>query len=273
MQAVIPWFIGSFFSARTVSIVTIILHIILSVLKLVTGLISHSAGLIADGIDNSMDTVSSILVWLGIKFKKEKLTSVFIVMMMFFSLWGIDTASINKLLHPAPVNEGLAAFVVSGICGLLMLFLSAYQYLAGKRNSNLAIMCQSIDSKNHVSTSTLVCIGILLSYLAEKMGMGWLYYADAAASVFIGILIFKSAVELAMEIFKKQNEDVHITHFMEKVRKKVKKKFLLDWLTRQVNDNPLTLEEIDKRFGEQIDEMVPKIFGLMQMNYGLENIE
>ena len=71
MQEVIPFFMDKILSPQMASLVTIFMHIILSILKLTFGFISRSAGLISDGIDNSVDTVSSILVWLGIKLNKE----------------------------------------------------------------------------------------------------------------------------------------------------------------------------------------------------------
>ena len=121
MQAAIPFFFEVVFSARMVSMVTIFIHIMLSVLKLAFGVISQSAGLIADGIDNTVDTLSSVFVWLGIKFDKERLVSIFIVVMMFVSVGGVAIASVNKIVAPEPINEGLLTFVLSLGCGLLML--------------------------------------------------------------------------------------------------------------------------------------------------------
>jgi len=49
-----------------------------------------------------------VLVWLGIKCDKEKLVSFFIVVMMFVSVGGVAIASINKIIHPGPVGQGLS---------------------------------------------------------------------------------------------------------------------------------------------------------------------
>jgi divalent metal cation (Fe/Co/Zn/Cd) transporter len=115
------------------------------------GFLSRSAGLISDGIDNTVDTISSVLAWLGIKYKKDKIVSLFIIIMMVLSFAGIAITSINKVLHPAPVKEGLVAFVISGISGFIMLLLSSYQYITGKKTANFAILCQSVDSRHHIS--------------------------------------------------------------------------------------------------------------------------
>jgi len=271
MQEVIPFFMDKILSPQMASLVTIFMHIILSILKLTFGFISRSAGLISDGIDNSVDTVSSILVWLGIKLNKERLASILVIMMMFFSLGGIVIVTYHKIINPEPVREGIMTFAVSALCGLLMLGLSAYQYMAGKKHSNFAIMCQAIDSRNHFYTSLLVCGGIVLSFLAEIYQTLWLYYADAGASSIIGLLILKSAVELIMELNKPDGEPTHISHFMANAHEKVKEKAISGWLFEQLEEAPLTGEQLKERFIRQFCERVPKILILSEMGYRPQN--
>lgn len=133
MNEVIPFFFNTILSAKIVSFITIIVHILLSIFKLTFGFLSRSAGLISDGIDNTVDTISSVLAWLGIKYKKDKIVSLFIIIMMILSFAGIAATSINKVLHPEPVRGGLIAFIIAGISGFIMLLLSSYQYITGKK--------------------------------------------------------------------------------------------------------------------------------------------
>jgi Co/Zn/Cd efflux system component len=276
MQAAIPFFFEIVYSTRIVAIVTIFVHVLLSVIKLAFGFLSKSAGLIADGIDNTADTLSSVLVWLGITFNKEKLVSMFIVIMMFVSVGGVAIASINKIVHPEPVQERLFAFVVSLGCGLLMLVISAYQYMVGRRQSNFAILCQAVDSRNHFFTSLLVCGGIILSSLAQQFQAGWstwFYYADALASIIIGLLILQSAVELAKELFKPGDEPAEVSHFVRSMQEKVRKKIVFDWLSQQLKDKPLTKEQLEERFTQQFCEQTPKILKLSGMGYCPESSE
>jgi hypothetical protein len=115
MKEVIPLFMEWALSPETASLLTIWFHAFFSVLKVVFGIISHSAGLISDGIDTAMDTISSVLVWLGIKHDRERLASIFIVATMFASVGGVALATYNKVIHPGPVMDGLAAFAVSAL--------------------------------------------------------------------------------------------------------------------------------------------------------------
>ena len=271
MQKVVPAFMKWVFSPETVSFLSIWVHVVLSVLKLGTGFLSRSAGLTADGIDNTVDTLSSLLVWLGIKYDKERLVSIFIVITMFVSVGGVALATFDKIAHPGPIQEGLVAFVVSGICGLVMLGFSSYQYLVGKKRSNFAIMCQAVDARNHFWTSLLVCGGILLSFFAEVWHAPWLYYADAAASAIIGLLILRGAIELVQELLKKGEGEAEVSHFMKRALEKHRGKILLKWLQGHLQSAALTWQELEKRFATDFCEQTPKILILTGMGYRPES--
>jgi Co/Zn/Cd efflux system component len=270
IQEVVPFFLQRALSAETVSRVTIITHAFLSLIKLGIGMLSRSSGLIADGIDNTVDTVSSVLVWLGIKFKRERLVSVLIIVMMFVSVGGIGLESYGKLVAPGPVQNAPVAFIVSALCGLLMLGLSAYQYFVGKRISNFPIICQAVDSRNHFLTSLLVCAGIILSVVAGVLPEQWsryLYSADAVASIFIGLLILKSAVELLLELFKPEGEPTRVSHFLGNAQEKLRSRIIYEWLSSQLEGGPLSRQSLKRRFAEQFCEKVPKILILSEMGY------
>ena len=271
MQRVMPAFMKWVFSPETASLFSLVAHAVLSVLKLSVGFLSRSAGLTADGIDNAVDTLSSLLVWLGIKFDKEKLASVFILITMFASVGGVTLATFNKIIHPGPIQEGLIAFVVSAICGLTMLGISSYQYLVGKKRSNFAIMCQAVDSRNHFWISLLVCGGILLSFFAQLWNAPWLFYADAVASAIIGGLILRGAIELAQEMLKESEEGPEVSHFMKRTEERIREKILLKWLAGQLQSVSLTREELEKQFTADFCEQTPKILILSGMGYRPEN--
>jgi hypothetical protein len=146
--------------------------------------------------------------------------------------------------------------------------------MVGKRHSNFAIMCQAVDSRNHFFTSLLVCSGILLSFSAERLQADWshwLYYADAAASLIIGLLILQSAIELAKELVKAGNEPTDISHFMRSSQEKMRKKIVFHWLSQQLRDTPLTGEELEARFTQQFCRQTPKILALSGIGYHPES--
>ncbi|MBW2003879.1 MAG: cation transporter [Deltaproteobacteria bacterium] len=158
---------------------------------------------------------------------------------MFVSVGGVALATFHKIIHPGPIQEGLIAFLVSGICGLIMLGLSSYQYLVGTKRSNFAIMCQAVDARNHFWTSLLVCGGILLSFFAQLWNATWLYHADAVASAIIGLMILRGAIELVQELLKEPEEGKEVSHFMKRTEERTREKILLKWLAGQLQSTSL----------------------------------
>ena len=209
-RQLVPKFIGKILSEKLVSALTLILHVILTIVKLLLGFLFGSAGLIADGVDNGVDTGSSLLIWFGVKFKKERLISLVIIILMYASLGLIGYESVQKFINPEPIGMWGLNLSITLVCGFLMWILSGYQYLTGQYRKNFPIVCQSVDSQNHFYTSLLVSGGIIFSLIAQRTGLWWLNYADAIASVVVGVLILKGAIELTIE-FRKEKEDWTLT--------------------------------------------------------------
>jgi Co/Zn/Cd efflux system component len=272
MNEVIPLFMEWAYSTETASKLSIIVHLVLGTLKLTLGFLSYSAGLIADGIDNSVDTLSAVLAWLGIKKGKEKLVSLFILVTMFASAGGIALTSYKKMMSPEPVMVELLALSISAVFGLVMLGLSAYLYLVSNRRSSLVILCQAVDSRNHFLMSLLVCGGILLSFLAKPWQASWLYRADAIASSIIGFLIFMGAIELAQKLMKSEKEPVEASHFMRKATEGQKKRIIFNWLQGQLQQASLTIQELEEKFVIHLCHQAPKILILSGMGYRPESV-
>ena len=83
-------------------------------------------------------------------------------------------------------------------------------------------------------------MGIILSILAGRYGAFWLYYADAGASIIIGCLIFKSAIELLIELLKPGVDPEKVKHFVQKAQERMKRRYLLTWLSETLKEKPST---------------------------------
>jgi Co/Zn/Cd efflux system component len=266
-EKAISLFMRYILSERTSSFITLVLHIVLSVLKFLFGLLSFSAGLIADAVDNTMDTLAALGIWVSIKIKKERAVSLLIIGLMFISLGGALYISVLKILLPSPVENGWNAFTVSAVCGLVMLMLSAYQYMVGKRTANFAILCQAVDSRNHVFTSLLVCSGILITFVAESMHITWLYYADAGASFIIEFLILKSVIGLVKEFLKPEKQALQVSHFMSRGIEQTQRRAILLWLKSRVKDSRCTKEKLLELFKEDFIKNVPRLLKIVNIDF------
>ena len=87
--------------SQTVSLVGLGVHIVLAVLKLIVGAISGSIGLISDGLDMAMDGLSSVLVFVGLRLKKEQYVNVVLVLLML----GVWACAAYEAVHRVFVPE------------------------------------------------------------------------------------------------------------------------------------------------------------------------
>lgn len=181
----------------TTAMNTTFLDAFLAFLKLGGGLISGSMGLIADGSDATMDTVEAILVWLGIKYHREKLSTLLVVAGLFIAAITVLFDSITHLLatfggHAEPITMPYLVIAIEGVAILSAFFLFYYQRFVGKITNSLTLISQSVDSKNHIFIGSSVIIGAIFAIYG-------VYFVDALIGLFVGAGIFRDAVSLLRE--------------------------------------------------------------------------
>jgi cation diffusion facilitator family transporter len=175
-------------------------YVFVATLTMVTGFLSGSVGLIADAADTTVDTVASGIVWVGIKFKKELLGTITILGLMFFTAALLFYESAGSIIENfegtfVPMSMPLVVIAVEGIALLSMLVISLYQRFIGKRSQSLALISQSIDSKNSMYSSAAVIIGAVTTIFG-------VYWVDAVVGAFIAIRIARDGIELTREVIK-----------------------------------------------------------------------
>jgi hypothetical protein len=170
-------------------------HFLLAALKLPAGLLSESAGLINDAADTLLDGLSSLLVYAGIRFRRERVgNAVLVVLMLATGSLALVEAARRLVLGKAPQADALA-FGAILISGLACAALGAYQRYVGLRSASLALITQSIDSRNHL----LVALGVSLGLIAAKLGAE---FVDGMIGVAVALLILKSGCEAALDLLR-----------------------------------------------------------------------
>ena len=176
---------------------TVIADFFLAVMKLLAGFLSASVGLIADGADAAIDTVSASVVWAGIKFKKEFLGTLIIISMMFITAISVGYESVTKIIDAItatipPISMPYLVVAVEGIALVAAAILHFYQRYVGKSNGSLALISQSIDSKNHIYVAAAVIIGAIFSIFG-------IHFVDALIGAFVATRILIDGFELSKE--------------------------------------------------------------------------
>ena len=177
---------------------TMIIDLVLATLKLAAGLLSGSVGLLADGADAAVDTVSAAVVWIGMKAQKEVVGTLVILVMMFVTGVSVGYESLTSILEAvAGTLTPLARpFLVMGTEAVALLFavgLFLYQRFVGKTHGSLALISQSVDSKNHIYVAALVIVG-------AGLAINGIPFVDAVIGAFVAAKILIDGVGLVREL-------------------------------------------------------------------------
>jgi len=193
-----------FFSEKFVMATTAMFLIILSLLKIFTGLNIDSEGMLSDGFENLTDLIKiAIIGILSIKFKRDKLASVFIIIMMLFTGGSLIWSGIVNLINPGIINPSTQAYVIGFVSIALNAALMFLKSIVGRISGNLSLLSDSKDSELNVLLSTSVLIGLTFAIFK-------LYFVDGLVGIIIAVIIFKEGFKIIQELFKKE-EDFDIT--------------------------------------------------------------
>jgi len=220
--------LSSFFSSgQTTAKISIIVNVLLSALKLGVGFLFNSMALIADGFDNVVDVVSAVMVFLGIKYKRDLISTLFIILVMFITGVWIGYESVTRLINPEAVEAGAFTIIAAVVSGLVCYLMSLYQYTVGKRTGSLSLISQSIDSKNHVFVAGAVLIGILFATFG-------IFIVDSIVGLGVAAMILKSAIELSVETSRiAGGEKLELSRFAraeERAFEKHRRNYFKSWL-------------------------------------------
>jgi len=192
--------------AVRVSAVSIIGNIVLSVLKILAGIISHSSALVSDGIHSASDLVSSVIVIVGVKLSSkeedadhpyghERLECVAAIVLSVLLL--LTGCLIGHQAFETIISGKAETVIQPGIFSLTAVILSIImkeamywytRYYAVRIHSG-ALMA---DAWHHRSDS-LSSVGALIGIIGARHGLQIL---DPAACLVICIFIIKTAYEI-----------------------------------------------------------------------------
>jgi len=185
---------------QTVSQVGLAVHLGLAALKLPAALLSGSVGLLNDATDTLLDGLSSILVYLGLRFDRERAANVVLVLMMLGTGGFTFYEAVRRLFVPVEPQVDVFTFVATIVSAIVCWALYLYQRFVGVRSGSMALITQSVDSRNHVIIAASVTAGLIASRVQFPL-------LDTLVGLGVAVLILKSAVELAVETVRSLGEE------------------------------------------------------------------
>lgn len=203
-------------TALRISAVNIVINIVLAVVKLTVGAVSHSEALLSDGVHSVTDIFSSLVVMIGVKlsarrsdakhpYGHERMECVAAVILAVFvgaTGIGIGVSGLESILtirQEAPTVPGGAALVTAVAAVLVKEIMFRYTRRAAVKTGSGALMADAW----HLRTDALSSLGGFVGVLGANLGLAVL---DPAAAVLISMLIIKAALEIFADAMRKMTD-------------------------------------------------------------------
>jgi len=192
-----------FLSEKTVMLGTAIFLIVISLLKIFTGLQLGSQAMLTEGFENFTDLFKIGIVGLiGLKLKKDKLASVIIIGLMMFTGVTLVWSGIEALLNLSPIVPTVEAYIIGFVSVALNAGLAMLKSMVGRASGNLSLLSDSKDSLLNVRIS----VGVLIGFTFALFNI---YFVDSVIGIIIAFFVFKEGIEVLREILvKDENFDI-----------------------------------------------------------------
>jgi Co/Zn/Cd efflux system component len=236
---------------QAVSQVSLVVHLGLAALKLPAALLSRSVGLLNDATDTLLDGLSSLLVYAGLRLDKERAVNVLLVVVMLVTGGFTFYGAVQRFFVPFEPEVDWFTFAATLVSAVVCTGLWGYQRYVGLRRGSVALITQSVDSRNHIIVAASVTAGLVASLLRFSL-------LDTLVGLVVAGLILKSAVELALETIPSLGEEqADLSRYrmapLERYRE-FRLAQLRDWMLYLVEaQGVLTRQELQARAGQAMD--------------------
>ncbi|MDD6647737.1 MAG: cation diffusion facilitator family transporter [Firmicutes bacterium] len=187
-------------------VVGIVSNLILCIMKILIGLVSRSIAIIADGINNLADASSSIITLVGFKLASqpededhpyghariEYLTGLFISIVIIVIGLQLLRTSIDKILHPDPLEFSCLTIIILVAAILIKLWQSLFNRSIGRKIRSVTLMATAADSRNDVISTSVVLISVIVGKFTGIQ-------IDGYMGCLVALFIIWSGIQLVRE--------------------------------------------------------------------------
>lgn len=189
-------------------IVGVFTNSLLSVVKIIAGVISASMALVADGLNNLSDAASSLITLIGFKmsakpadkdhpFGHQRVEHITGLIVSFFIIYVGATllkSGVEKIITPEVVTPTIPilAFLVFSI--ILKIWQFFFYRSNGKLINSKTLMATAVDSLNDVITTAAILASLVVTYFFEINLDGYMTSAISIYIIINGIKLVKETV-------------------------------------------------------------------------------
>lgn len=178
-------------------------------LKMWAGIVSGSIALTADAWHTLSDSISSVIVILGVKLSSrkpdkkhpfghgrwEQIAAIFIGFLLGLIAYDFLKDSIIQFSNKESANFGTLAIVVTIISILAKEGLAQYAFYIGKKTDNLSVKADGWHHRTDALSSVIVLIGI---FFTDRF-----WWIDSVLGIIIALMLFYAAYEIIKDAIDK----------------------------------------------------------------------
>ena len=181
---------------------SISINILLFALKYWAGIASNSIAIIADAWHTLSDTISSVILLIGVKVsnkpadkehpfghgRAELIASVIIGVILAIIGFDFFVNSIEKLRDKERAEYGLLAIVAIIVSIILKELLAQYAFWAGKKTDMKSLKADAWHHRSDAISSVIILAGIFLNK--------YFWWVDGILGILVAVFIFYAAYEI-----------------------------------------------------------------------------
>ena len=189
----VGYWMTKFFKEKMVLAISALSLVFLVIVKLWVGTSINSGALVTDGLENFMDIIVVVIIGLSLRYKKDRLGAIAIMIFMLISGGLLAFRGILALLENAIVEVNVWGFAVVGLSLLLNLGLMYYKAAAGRMSGNLALISDAKEDGSHLKIGAGVIIGLTFAVFN-------IHFVDSIVAVLIAGWIFWEGIRALREL-------------------------------------------------------------------------
>lgn len=216
-------------AAETVVNIGLCFNTVLAVVKVFAGILGHSQGLLADGINSVSDVIYFVVVKIFVQLsgkpadiehpyghhQLESIAALVVGAFVITTGTAIFWDSINSVFDlfagtAPPVRVRLFALVVALATIISKIFLMIHASRIGQKFRNLAVIALARDHRNDIFASMGAAIGIGFNL----MGFSWV---DPVAGAVVALIVAKTGLDILREASSDLMDNVPSTEIARKI--------------------------------------------------------
>ena len=197
---------------RSVALVSLLAAIVLTGLKLATGILTGSLGMLSEAAHSALDLVAAAITLFSVQVsdkpadedhtyghgKIENLSAFFETFLMLAScVWIVFEALTRIFVHHRELTLSIWPFAVLLLSIAVDFWRSRRLMQVARRHGSQALEADALHFGTDIWSSTAVLAGLAATWIGARWGISWLELADPIAALAVSVIILKISWSLA----------------------------------------------------------------------------